>query len=169
MKPLEWAARALGTALLVASFFVAGCAQPPRATGPKDAQTGPWSGRLALKVQAQPPQSFSAGFELRGQASAGQLSLFNPLGGTVARLAWSPGKATLTSGSEVREFDSLDALVTQATGASIPVSALFDWLAGTPTPAAGWQADLSRLSEGRLEARREQPLPAAEMRVLLDR
>ncbi|MGE3348509.1 MAG: lipoprotein insertase outer membrane protein LolB [Ramlibacter sp.] len=154
---------------MFATFFIAGCAQLSRTTGPKDPETGPWSGRLALKVDGQPPQSFSAGFELSGKAGAGELALFNPLGGTVARLAWGPGKATLTSGSEVREFDSLDALVTQATGAAIPVPALFDWLAGTPTPAEGWQADLSSLPDGRLQARRLAPPPTAEMRVVLDR
>jgi len=37
------------------------------------------------------------------------------------------------------------------------------------TGAAGWSADLSQLESGRLTARRTQPLPAAELRLILER
>ncbi|HYF42300.1 MAG TPA: outer membrane lipoprotein LolB, partial [Ramlibacter sp.] len=101
---------------------------------PNDPQKGPWAGRLALQVQDQPGQSFSAGFELRGRADAGELTLLNPLGGVVAQLSWAPGSATLQSGGQTRQYESVDALVAAATGSSIPVAALFDWLAGVNTP-----------------------------------
>lgn len=140
-----------------------------RSSGPIDSQNRSWSGRLALQVESSQPQSFSAGFELKGNAKAGELALTNPLGGTVALLTWAPGVASLRSGGQVRDFQSLDELVATATGAAIPVAALFDWLAGTNTPVPGWQADLSQLPQGRMRAQRSQPAPAADLRLALDR
>jgi outer membrane lipoprotein LolB len=155
--------------LLAAVVLLSGCATAPKPAGPVDSQTGPWSGRLALQVEDNQSQSFSAGFELKGSAKAGELTLFNPLGGTLAALSWSPGSATLLGNGEPRQFDSVDALVAHATGAAIPVAALFDWLRGTNTPVPGWQADLSQLEAGRLRAQRTQPPPPADLRVVLDR
>lgn len=163
--------RRLWLAAAVAAWLVAGCAVPPRAPEPDPAQTqtGPWTGRLALQVQGDPRASFSAAFELRGQSQAGQLSLYTPLGGTAAVLQWSPGSATLQADGKTRAFDSLDALVAEATGAPVPVAALFDWLSGTATAVPGWQPDLSQLPQGRLHARRLTPPPVADLRVVLDR
>jgi outer membrane lipoprotein LolB len=136
---------------------------------PADAATGPWSGRLALQVEDNQRESFSAGFELKGSAKAGELALFTPIGGTLAVLGWAPGSATLHSNGQTRDFESVDALVAHATGAAIPVPALFDWLRGINTPVAGWQADLSLLGQGRLSAQRVTPPPKADLRVVLDR
>lgn len=156
-------------AWLVASLLIAGCAHPVRTAAPSDPKTGPWTGRLALQVQDNQSQSFSAAFELKGQASAGELTLFTPLGGTAAVLTWAPGLATLEANGQARQAASVDALVAQATGSSIPVAALFDWLAGTNTPVAGWQADLSGVGDGRIQAQRMEPPPTADLRVVLDR
>jgi outer membrane lipoprotein LolB len=139
-----------------------------RAAGQKDLAISVWSGRLALQVEDNPSQSFSAGFELKGNAQEGELALYNPLGGTLAALAWAPGSATLRTGNQTRQFGSVDDLAAQATGTAIPVTALFDWLAGTDTPVSGWQADLSQLSAGRLRARRVSPSPVTDLRVALD-
>jgi outer membrane lipoprotein LolB len=152
---------------LLAILLAAGCAAPPRTAAPGD--TGPWSGRLALQVEDNQSQSFAAGFELKGTAQAGELALFSPIGGTLAVLAWSPGSATLRANGQNREFESLDALVTHVIGAAIPVAALFDWLRGIATQAAGWRADLSLLGQGRLRAQRLEPQPQADLRVVLDR
>ena len=158
-----------GCVLAVAAIFLTACASPPRAGAGADPRTGPWSGRLALQVEGNQAQSFSAGFELRGRAEAGELSLFSPIGGTLAVLTWAPGSAVLKANGETRNFDSVEALVTQATGAAIPVAALFDWLGGVDAPVPGWQADLAQLGEGRLRARRLTPTPPADLRVVLDR
>ena len=83
-------------AFMLAALVLAGCAVPPKAPAGGDAQV--WTGRLALTVEGHQSQSFSAGFELRGQPEAGQLTLYNPLGGTLAVLAWTPKAATLRSG-----------------------------------------------------------------------
>lgn len=151
-------------AALMSALLVAGCATPPRT--PAQAS---WAGRLALQVQDRPGQSFSAGFELRGSPQSGELSLLSPLGATLAVLNWRPGHATLTAQSRTSEYPSVDELVAQVAGAPIPITALFDWLRGIDTPVPGWQADLSRAGEGRIAARRVDPPPEADLRVVLER
>lgn len=123
---------------------------------------------MALTIEGRVNDSFSAGFDLRGAPDAGELTLTNPLGGTVAVLDWAPGKATMRTGGRTKEFPSLDALAQEATGAPIPVASLFDWLAGKPTPVPGWQPDLSQLAQGRLSARRTDPPPPADLRLVLE-
>jgi outer membrane lipoprotein LolB len=153
------------------AILLAACASPRRApvddgVAPADVRTG----RLALAVEDQPSQSFSAGFELRGKAEEGSLSLFNPIGGTLAVLRWQPGRALLeTPGRPPQQFASVEAMVQQATGAPVPVTALFDWLAGVNTPVPGWEADLSSAADGRVRAQRKSPPPQADLRVVLDR
>lgn len=149
---------------------LAGCASRPRLEEtPRDTSIGRWSGRLALTVTGAQPQSFSAGFELQGNPQAGTLELNGPLGTTAALLTWTPVTATLQSGRETRQFSSVDALIAHVTGTPVPAQALFDWLAGKATVAAGWRADLSQLSEGRLIARQTQPPRPAELRIVLQK
>jgi outer membrane lipoprotein LolB len=152
----------------IAIFFIAGCAVPTRAPGQKGQEVSDWSGRLALTVEDNQAQSFSAAFELKGNADAGELALYNPLGSTLAVLDWAPGSASLRENRQTRSYGSLEELVRQATGTAIPVAALFDWLRGTYTPVPGWRADLSQLAHGRLTAWRSVPAPAAELRLVLD-
>lgn len=121
---------------------------------------------MAIKVDDQPSQSFSTSFELKGGVQTGELNLLSPLGSTLARLTWNPDKASLRTPNSTQDFASLAALMVSATGTAIPVTALFDWLAGVPTPIEGWEVDLSRQPEGRLLARRTNP--ATELRVVLD-
>jgi outer membrane lipoprotein LolB len=152
-----------------AAAALSACAVAPPAAGlaPGDVLR---TGRLALSVQDRPDQSFSAGFELRGQPAQGELLLLSPIGGTVAALHWRPGSAILeTPGRAPQQFPSLDAMVERATGAAMPIAALFDWLAGTPTAVPGWEPDLDGLADGRMRARRTQPPPEADLRVVLDR
>lgn len=149
-------------------LLLAGCATPPK-PALTNAAANVWSGRLALQVQDKPGDSFSAGFELRGNAQTGELTLYTPLGGSAAALSWQPGQATLRSGGQVRQFASADALVAQATGSPIPLAALFDWLNGNETTVPGWSADLSQFADGRIAARRFDPPPQADLRVVLER
>ena len=154
---------------LFAAFFIAGCASQKPATAPFDAETDQWNGRLALTVASEPPQSFSAGFTLSGNSDAGELSLTSPLGSTLAVMQWQPGQAVLRQGEQTRQFDSVETLAAQASGAPIPVRALFGWLRGRPDNVTGWLADLSQLQAGRISAHRQMPLPTAELRFVLDR
>jgi len=123
---------------------------------------------LALRVESEPPQTFAAAFELTGTSETGELKLYTPIGTTLALLTWSQESALLRANGEVRSFDSLDALALQATGAAIPIGSLFDWLGGAATQTEGWQADVTQLGNGRVTARRTVPLPAAELKLLLD-
>ena len=160
--------RSLHAALLFALLVLSACALPPHARNVDGLTATQWSGRLALRVDSDQMQSFFAGFELKGTASTGELSLYSPLGGTIAQLVWSPGDARLRWEGKERSFDSLDALTRQATGTELPVASMFSWLAGDNVTAAGWQADLRELPNGRLVARRSAPLPAVEMRLVLE-
>jgi outer membrane lipoprotein LolB len=161
--------RAISGACLALAMVLGGCAQPARTTVPAGVTASSWSGRLALQVEDAASQSYAAGFELRGSPESGEMKLFTPLGGTLAVLAWAPGTAVLRSSSQERRFESLELLSAHVTGTPIPVAALFDWLAGINTPVPGWEADLSQLAQGRLRARRVQPLPVADLRLALDR
>ena len=73
-------------AVLIA-LALSACATPQRQ--PVAPGTQVWSGRLALTIEGPQAQSFSGGFELKGGATAGELTLYNPLGGTAAVLALS--------------------------------------------------------------------------------
>ncbi|WP_082485907.1 MULTISPECIES: lipoprotein insertase outer membrane protein LolB [unclassified Acidovorax] len=152
--------------LAICAMWLAGCAQPlPKAA--TDENT--WSGRLALQVEGQDSQSFSAMFELRGNAQVGGLVLLSPLGNRLAQLDWKDGHAQLVSSQETRTSDSLDMLLQEVTGTRIPVTALFSWLQGNQATAPGWRADLSGVADGRLVAHRDDPQPQATLRVALTR
>ena len=131
-------------------------------------ELSPWRGRLAIRVESEPVQVFSAAFELSGSAPAGALTLFTPLGTTAAALNWTPEGSTLRTNLEVRQFATLGALMRQTLGTELPIAALFDWLAGDTAASAGWQVDLSQRPNGRITVRRQSPLPMAELRVVLD-
>lgn len=151
-------------AILVLALVVTACALPPRA--PQDPAQPTWSGRLALQVEGAQSQSFSASFELRGSAERGELALFSPLGSTAAQLLWAPGNAVLKANGKERRYASMDDLSADATGTALPLVALFEWLRGREADVPGWQADLSRVGEGRLVARRSMPTPPAELRLV---
>ena len=139
-----------------------------------------YSGRLSVQVQNDSQRSFSAAFELAGTDKEGVLSLSTPLGTQLARAIWSPRRVELQTPQRAQEYPSLDQLAVEALGESVPIAALFDWLAGRPWPAApsqvrqagfeqlGWQVDVARLPEGAIVATRSQPTPVV-VRVRLDR
>jgi outer membrane lipoprotein LolB len=148
--------------------WLAGCAQTDRRVSSRDASAF-WSGRLLLQLQAEPVQTFTASFELMGSPEAGELHILSPLGQHLARLLWSQEQAQLQRGQEQTSRPTLDALVRELTGTDLPVAALFQWLAGRPDPAAGWQVDLGRHAQGRISAQRLLPAPPALLRIVLDR
>ncbi len=167
--------KAVCIAVLLATGFIAGCALPTAATAPYQSEISVWRGRLALRIEAdqlQPdsaPSAFSAGFELSGNPRAGELTLYTPLGATAAALSWTPQTAVLRANGSVRYFDSLDELIRQTIGTDLPVATLFAWLAGDKLVLAGWSADLSEHANGRITARRTEPGPVAELRLILEK
>lgn len=163
-EPIELAQRRqLVGGLVALPLLLVGCATPPGADLPGATA---WSGRLALRVDSDPAQSFSAGFDLRGAPEAGELLLSSPLGNTLAQVRWSGQGAELQQGGRVQRRASLDELTTELSGTALPVTALFGWLRGEHVSAPGWTADLSQLAQGRITARRSNPLPTAELRLL---
>ncbi len=139
-----------------------GCTSPTLVVKPAQSY---WSGRLALQIEEESAQSFSALFELEGSEDQGELILLSPLGNTLGKLKWSSDGATLQTGQQQQTSHSLDALLTLVTGEAIPIKAIFDWLRGIETNAAGWVADLSALSQGRITAQRSDPKPKAILRI----
>ncbi|MET0541595.1 MAG: hypothetical protein ABWZ88_07555, partial [Variovorax sp.] len=85
--------RAVLLAGAAAALSLAGCATPKGAAVRNAGPSGAWNGRLALRVEGDEKQSFSALFDLRGSPSAGELALTTPIGNTLAVLQWSPGEA----------------------------------------------------------------------------
>ncbi len=125
--------------------------------------------RIQADTPSDKPLSFSAEFELKGTSTAGELTLFTPLGTTAATLSWSAQTAVMRTASDTRSFESLDALVKAIIGTDIPIAALFAWLAGDDIKVAGWSADLSQHALGRITARRAMPTPVAELRLMLEK
>ena len=133
-----------------------------------------WAGRISLQVQSPSEgvaaQSFAASFELKGQPDSGELTLISPLGSVLGVMRWTPDDAVLDSGNgKLQRYASVESFLAQTTGAAVPMTALFGWLRGTDEQVAGWNADLSRYREGRISARRVEPAPQADLRLMLDR
>ena len=123
---------------------------------------------MALRVDSTPPQSFSASFELQGRPEQGHLTLSTALGTTLAKLVWSASGAEMQQGTQVTKRDHVDALMAELIGAAVPMQALFAWIRGESALVAGWQTDLTQRTDGRLTARRFEPLPTAELRLIIE-
>lgn len=126
------------------------------------------AGRFALQIDSEPPQSFITSFDLTGGWPEGALNIYNPLGLQMARVEWTAQSALLLQGRQVREAASLDRLVLELTGAHLPSAALVDWLAGKPTPAEGWNVDVSEWHLRRLVLERVQPAPRTVLRIAFE-
>ena len=87
-------------------------------------------------------------------------------------LIWLPCKrraaARLLQGSQIREFENLEKLIYQTTGTRLPAAALVDWLSGKPTPAEGWNVDVSEWHLRRLVLERVQPAPRTVLRIAFE-
>lgn len=114
--------------------LLAGCASVPSTPDvPSDFAA---VGRLAARGEvAGRPVNESANFRWRRSGERIDVELGSPLGDTQARLAVTPGEATLTlaDGRSASAPDA-DALLTQLTGLALPVSYLRWWLEGEPAP-----------------------------------
>lgn len=168
-KHLQAQQRRLYLAASAASLLglsLTGCTSPALITKPEQPY---WSGRLALQVEEESAQSFSALFELEGSEEQGELILLSPIGNTLGKLHWSAEGATLQTGQQQQTSHSLDALLTQIAGTALPIKAIFQWLNGIETSAFGWTTDLSALSQGRITAQRTDPKPKATLRIALSR
>jgi len=139
--------------------LVGACANAPKP--PRDAF---WQGRMSLTVHLTPVQHVAAAFELEGNATQGELTLFSPLGHPSLVLRWSPGQAQWLQNGQTRSFASLSEMTQAATGTDLPMDALFEWLAGRDLAVPGWTLKRSG-SAGRWSAQRSQPAPAVTLTV----
>lgn len=172
------AARRTALAALAAAALLSACASLPPPT--PAAQT--IAGRLSVRVDAEPPRSVSAAFELRGTPERGELDLSTPLGSLMARAHWAPGEVVLATPDGRRDYPDLDALTHDVLGESLPVPALFDWLRGRPWSGApsrplagvpgfaqlGWTVDLARWDAGAIDAHRD-AAPPVTVRARVER
>jgi len=126
------------------------------------------SGRFALIIDTEPQQSFTSSFDLLGGWPDGVLIIYNPLGLQMALVEWTPQYARLLQGGQTREEPNLGKLIFQLTGTQIPAAALIDWLGGKPTPAEGWNVDLSEWHLRRLVLERVQPKPRTVLRIAFE-
>ena len=107
------------------SCALAGCGVfPIKSKHTALAQTGHWEGRLNLKILTKPPEQFSANFSLQGTPALGELTVYTPIGTTLAEASWDSKGAILSEGSNKRYFVSMDALTQHVTGASLPLQNL---------------------------------------------
>ncbi|MEY3888244.1 MAG: Outer-rane lipoprotein LolB [Pseudomonadota bacterium] len=126
------------------------------------------AGRFALQIDTQPPQSFISSFDLTGGWPDGTLVIYNPLGLQMARLEWTASSAKLIQGNQVGYAANLESLVYKLTGTPLPTLALIDWLGGKPTPAEGWNVDVSEWHLRRLVLERVQPAPRTVLRIAFE-
>ena len=131
---------------------------------PPPPREGLWQGRISLTVHQEPPQSLSAEFELEGDATQGELTLFSPLGQVGLSLRWSPAGAQWQQNGQTRHFANFADMTQTAIGTEIPLAALFEWLAGRDLPVAGWQMERSATA-GAWSARRTHPQPAVTLKI----
>lgn len=164
--PTHHARQRVWVLAMACALLTAGCATPRM--NPVDANAY-WTGRMAIQVLKDPPESLSAGFELQGSAQSGEMVLLSPIGTTLARLEWTPQGARLAQGQQQVNSTSLQKLGARLTGTELPIAALFEWLAGRSAEAPGWQVDLSAHAQGRISAERREPSPGAVLRIALDR
>jgi outer membrane lipoprotein LolB len=162
-------------------FLIAGCAVKPAESGQKALENESlgsperYAGRLSLVIEptagsTDPAQSFSGGFEIRGNAQTGELDLLTPLGQIVMQLRWLPDIAVIFRGGKRQIFANAQDLILQATGATLSLEQLFAWLQGKETHSAAgdWRVDLSAQAQGRIIARRSLPSPAV-LRIALEK
>ena len=139
--------------------WLGACTLPPQP--PRDAF---WQGRMSLTVHQTPVQHVSAAFELEGNAIEGELTLFSPLGHASLVLRWSPGLAQWLQNGQTRNFANLSEMTQAATGTDLPLTALFEWLAGRDLAVPGWTIERTG-SAGPWSAKRHQPEPAVTLMV----
>jgi len=181
----ESASRAVTLSAAVLILCACSTLTPPvtRVNGNAAEEVAPISGRLGVQVAQDAERSFSANFELQGNAKTGRLTLTTPIGIRIAQAHWEPGEARLESGSDTRYFADLDTLADEVFQQRIPLAALIDWLAGRPwpdapntplaAPAVGfsqlqWLVQLDRWPEGFITAT-SRSTPVVTVRARLDR
>jgi outer membrane lipoprotein LolB len=140
-------------ALAIALLFLAGCASLSKPAAPMPAHGAHWQGRLALKIHSEPVQAFSAYFDLQGDAQAGALTFFTPIGSTAARLEWNPQGAQLQTSGEPQQFASVDALTRHSSKGSMPPRRVGKLTSRALTMEKSWRNDWHLKPQSTLKSR----------------
>lgn len=150
----------------VASVMLGCAATPPNTDG---AAQQVFRGRMGIKVQGQPDNSWSAGFQLTGSADAGQMRLVSPIGTTLALARWAPQEASIERGQTIQRYSDASAMVRELLGADFQMTQLWAWLERKPLRVPGWdlQTTLRPDQSQLLVAHKAQPEPAITLRVIL--
>ena len=154
-------------ALTLVALLLAACASPPPAKQFGQA-SDVWQGRLSVQVASEPAQRISADFFLEGGPQAGSLTLDSALGTRMARMQWDASGALLQTPGQTQRFASLDAMVQQTLGSTLPMPALFAWLHGQAVSTAGWELLTLDKAQGRIRARSVQRVPATQLDIVLE-
>jgi len=97
------------------------------------------TGRLNVTYQKNDkPESATVNFNWQQTAQRTDVTLYTPLGSTLATIAVTPQEAVLTQSDKApRRASDIDTLSAQLLGWSLPVSGLRDWLQGYADGADG--------------------------------
>lgn len=138
-----------GLSALLMSLLLIGCATttPPSAPTPVAAgqvasrpyhETITIGGRLSVRYQQiGNEETIHGSFTWMQRPERSVVTLFSPLGQTIAIIEITPGLSTLTqAGQAPRTANNVDALVAGTLGWPLPVSGLRDWLQGFAVDSA---------------------------------
>jgi outer membrane lipoprotein LolB len=131
---------------LAAILFLSGCATTTIPTGIQSTtsvgayrDTIALNGKIGVTYQSNNETNrINGNFTWVQRPGRVDVSLFNPLGQTVAEISVTPESATLTQARHApRMAKDLDTLTQESLGWSLPVSGLRDWLQGYAVDAQG--------------------------------
>ena len=107
------------------------------------------SGKISVRYENEnKPQQLPGSFEWEQRGQHLQITLFSPLGQTLAKITQDENRAILEQdGQAPRYAQNLDQLLQDSLGWALPVSGLRDWLQGFVRQADGKQQALSRIDQ----------------------
>lgn len=136
--PLTVLCLSLSACSTLTSPFSSGAAPSGQSVAPYREQVE-LTGRLNVVYQKDDkPESATVNFNWQQTAQRTDVTLYSPVGSTLATIAVTPQQAVLTqSGKAPRSAPDVDTLSAQMLGWSLPVSGLRDWLQGYAVSADG--------------------------------
>src|SRR5450830_527903 len=138
LLPLSVLCLALSACSTLSSPFSSSAPPSAQTVAPYRAQVE-LTGRLNVTYQKNDkPESATVNFNWQQTAQRTDVTLYSPVGSTLATIAVTPQQAVLTqSGKAPRSAPDVDTLSAQMLGWSLPVSGLRDWLQGYAVGADG--------------------------------
>lgn len=137
---------------LVAALWLASCSTLPEGplTERQYQQTIDIGGRLSVRYQQNgQPQSLQGKFLWQQQGDQTDITLYSPLGQTIATITITPGRAVMVqSDGEKRHASDVSALTAQALGWPMPVDGLRYWLQGFIPTQEGALQTVSAVTPG---------------------